>query len=215
MLKIPLHTRLLSFLYPALIRRKSSAHNPILELILYKNQYQLATDDALYSDGHRYKPMLIAFKQLDSILPELKNVLVLGTGLASAVQILSRKGYRPSYTLIDNDPDILDWALELLPDDQKQNLKPVCADAMDFVRNTPEKYDLIIIDIFKGCVVPEFVTSNAFLEQCNNCLTANGHIVMNYIVNPDKEAEKDMNRFCRIFPGSKQLKYGINRIIIR
>lgn len=102
-----------SLFYPVLIRRASSAVNPVLELYRYRGRWQLATADALYSDGGQYRPLLAAFRTLKPQLPAVKNMLVLGTGLGSAVQILHEMGHHPACTLVELDEKVLQWALEL------------------------------------------------------------------------------------------------------
>ena len=76
-----------SLLYPVRIRKSSSTVNPVLELFYFQGRYMLGTPDAVYSDGDRYRPLVAAFTApgLKPHLGNVRNVLVLGTGLASAV----------------------------------------------------------------------------------------------------------------------------------
>jgi spermidine synthase len=209
-----LHKRLLSYLYPIRIKSGGSADNAVLELYYYRGQWQLATIDALYSDGYRYRPLLVAYRHLKDRLPLLKQVLVLGTGLGSAVQIMNKMGYQPHFTLVDIDKVVLQWALEILGQRSPQQLTPVCIDARQFVETAACIYDLLIIDIFSGRVVPAFVTSTDFLQKCRRSVAPGGHLVFNYIVNDEKKWEALQVIINDVFPQHKIKILGINRIII-
>lgn len=214
MIKVSPYKRLFSYLYPVRIKDGKGEQNPVLELYLYRNQYQLATADALYSDGTRYKPMLVAFKALDDVLPKVKTVLVLGTGLGSAVQILADKGYNPEYTLVDYDNTILKWAIELLPPKVSAHIEPVCADAKAFIETNTKTYDLLIIDVFISRVVPAFVTTADFLKKCRRSINPGGNMVLNYMVSNDAEWRAVLATIQSVFPGCRAIEHGVNRIII-
>lgn len=212
--KISTYTRLLSYLAPVKLRDSAGTQNPVLELFLYRGQYQLATIDAMYSDGDRYRPMVIAFKHLKEYLPAVKDVLVLGTGLGSAVRVLDKMGFHPSAALVEHDSTVLKWALELMPEELNNRLVPVCADAEAYMANNTITYDLILTDIFNSRVVPDFVTSEKFLKQCRNSLKPGGHWVLNYIVQKNMSWEEILKRIGTVFPDYHVLKHGINRIVV-
>ena len=181
---------------------------------MYRNQFQLTTPDALYSDGDRYMPALAVTKDLGSFLPSIKNVLVLGTGLGSMVRVMKKKGYEPRYTLVEKDKVVLQWALELADTEVAGKIDPVCDDAGDFMQRNTKKYDLVFIDVFNGRVVPEFVSTPDFLKQCRDSLAQGGYLAFNYIVNDVQEWEQLQNIFAGIFPGYHVFSKSINRILI-
>ena len=197
-----------------MLRRASGAVNATLEIFLYRNQLQLATTDALYSDGDRYLPAIAALDHLKVFLPAVSNVLVLGTGLGSMVRATRSKGYDPKFTLVDNDEVVLKWAIEFLDDVHISRITPVCMDANAFIEQNNIKYDLIFRDIFSGRVVPGFVTTAVFLQQCRDSLAPGGHLAFNYIINDDRHWESVQNICSLIFPGYTAISMGINRIII-
>ncbi len=185
-----------------------------LEIFLYCNRLQLGNDDILYSDGDRYRPALIAIDYLKTFLPSTKRVLVLGTGLGSIVRIIRGKGFDPHFTLIENDKEILKCAVEFLEEDCPSNIDPVCGDAMVFMQKNTANYDLIFIDIFKGRIVPDFVTTPAFLKNCFDSLAPGGHLAFNYIINDRHKWDSTLETFSEIFPHHKVINNGINRIFI-
>lgn len=211
---IPIHKRLLSLIYPVKIRSGAGEQSPVPELFLYQGRFQLATQDALYSDGKYYRPMLTAYKQLKQQLPFVKNVLVMGCGLGSAVEIMYGQGYRPNYTLVDTDKEVMRWALELLPQEALVNVTPVCEDAAAFAAQHNTEYDLVIVDIFLGRDVPAFVTAAEFLKHCRRLVRGGGHFVLNYMVAQEAEWENALNNIRKVFPTSNVSAVGINRIVL-
>ncbi|HXS36128.1 MAG TPA: hypothetical protein VN721_05470 [Flavipsychrobacter sp.] len=204
----------MSYLYPVRFRRGNSEFNPVLELYLYRNQWQLATIDALYSDGDRYTPLTAAFKEINNTLYSVKDILVLGTGIGSAVQILNKRGYKPNFVLVDSDELVLQWAMELLGAANPKNLTPICANAMEYMDDDTNVYDLVIVDIFQGRIVPAFVTSIDFLEKCKKRIKPGGKLVFNYIISKPEAWDKVMLLISEIFPDNKLIKFGINRVFV-
>ncbi|PZR27733.1 MAG: hypothetical protein DI535_09110 [Citrobacter freundii] len=213
-LKVPYYKRLLSFLYSICIERRSSALHPVLELYLRRNQWQLATEDAWYSDGRRYRPLLSAFRKIKTELSVINDVLVLGTGLASAVHILEHMGVHPHFTLVDIDRTVLDLAIELMPPHNLSQIDPVCMDAQQFMQGNKTLYPLIVCDVFIGQTVPGFVSSTAFLQQCRTGLQPGGRFILNY-VEKSKELYQEICELMRdIFPGYTRIEFGDNKIFV-
>ena len=175
---------------------------------------QLATTDAIYSDGYRYEPALLAVDSLKAVLPSIKNVLVLGAGLGSMVRVVRHRGCNPGFTLVEKDKVVLQWAMEFFEADSSALITPVCSDAQDFMAHNTIKYDFIFIDIFDGRTVPAFVTTQQFLEQCRESLSPGCHVAFNYIINHAKEWEKVKTLFASVFPKHEVLSKDINRILV-
>lgn len=210
---IPLYKRLLSYLLPVQLLKTGSTENPLLELYYYRGRYQLATIDALYSDGTAYRPLQIGFTHLAKDLPTVEEVLVLGTGLASGVQIMAKMGYTPHFTLVEYDTVILKMAMDLLPD-YKGKITPVCADARQYMADNVHQHDVVVVDIFNSRIVPQFVTTIDFLSQCRNALKPGGHMILNYIIQQNEEWHRVDAIIRSVFPKCYCIDDGINRIII-
>lgn len=210
---IPFYKKLLSYIVPVRIEKTRGTENPYLELLYYRGQYQLATKDALYSDGDRYRPLNIAFTKINNVLGDVKSVLVLGTGIGSAVTILNKKGYQPAFTLVEYDATVLKIAVKHLGD-FAERITPVCANAENFMNANKEQYDIVVVDVFNSRVVPEFVTTKKFLEQCRSAMHTQGYVILNYIVQEEEEWRKADTTIREVFPNSVCVDDGLNRIII-
>ena len=212
--EIPLYKRLISYLHPVWIRQFRSEYNPHLELLMYKGRIQLATEDALYSDGNAYTPALAILKDLKPHLPHVKNVLILGVGLGSTASMIRQRGYSPSFTLVELDEVILELAMEHLSADTNTKLEAICANAEQFVATNTRQFDLVFIDIFNSRTVPPFVSTLSFLSNCRKALAPGGHIAFNYIINDKEEWAYTQKNFASVFPKHHIISSDINRLFV-
>lgn len=208
--------RVLSYLIPVTIATPPGSKNKFLEFILYRNQWQLATEEALYSDGNRYQPFRIAFKNVPKArLTAVNDCLILGTGLGSIAQILWEKyKHNPKFTLVEYDEQILKWALENLAARGIRNLDPHCINAAEFVRKEQRRYDLVCVDIFNGREVPSLFTEQEFLVQTKKLLKPGGIWIMNYIINDEVELYHFLSNVKSIFSSVDIIEKEQNRILI-
>ena len=189
--------------------------NTHLFLLFYRGQFQLATNDAFYSDGDRYRPAIAMARELKAALPAVRSVLVLGSGLGSVVYVLRKRGIEPRFTLVEKDKTVLQMALELFATiTPPPQIEPVCADAQNYMAQNTTKYDLVFLDVFSGRVVPDFVTTPAFLALCRDSVGEGGYLAFNYIINNEQEWQNVKQTFASIFPGYRELDLGINRVLI-
>ena len=202
-----------SFFIPIKVWKGSSRVNPVLELFSFRGEWWLGTDDALYSTGTRYKPLLVAFYSIKGFLDTVQNVLVLGSGLGSAPAILSSMGHRPHVTLVDIDEVVIDLARDLMDPKLKDDITYVVEDAEVFMRVNRQKYDVLVIDIFNSRAVPEFVSGIGFLEACKRSLNPSGYVVANYMINSADDWTKLLANFKIVFPSVSVTELGMNRIL--
>ncbi|PQJ11400.1 hypothetical protein CJD36_006250 [Flavipsychrobacter stenotrophus] len=188
--------------------------NPYLELLLYKGRVQLATADALYSDGVEYTPAIGVLNDLKKFLPQVKSVLILGVGLGSTVSIIRKRGYNPAFTLVEIDKVVLRLALEFLSEDSEAKIDAVCNDAQVFVAENTKQHDLLFIDIFNSRTVPDFVSSLSFLSNCRKSIAPGGRVAFNYIINSEEEWVRTQKTFASVFPKHHVISSDINRLFI-
>ena len=197
-----------------MLRQSGGGVNAHLFLFLFRNQFQLATEDAIYSDGDRYLPAIAVADHLRTFLPSVKRVLMLGSGIGSMVNVLHSKGYNPHFTLVEKDKVVLQWAMELFEPEEHTSIEPVCIDALAYMEQNTEKYDLIFVDIFNSREVPDFVTSERFLDLCRYSLMPEGHFAVNYIINYKPDWDNVKQLFTKLFPEHHEIAIDINRILV-
>lgn len=202
---------IVSYILPIKIWHGSSTLNPVLELFLYRGNWQLTTERAIYSDGKKYRPLLLAFKKIKSLLPTIRSVLVLGSGLGSAVQILDHMKCNAVFDLVDNDEQILKLADDLL---KRDDVHFILSDANEFVKNTNNTYDLIVVDVFSERTVPMFITTTEFIQQCRRALNPGGTFVVNFMLNNKQDEERLLQLKEALSPYVNEVELGINRVLI-
>lgn len=208
--------KMLSYVKPLEIKRASTAYNPHLELVYFEGRFLLGTGDAIYSEGVKYRPIVAAFKsvKLKPKLAGLKEVLVLGTGLASTAHILHQRGLQPKIKLVEIDAVVLQWAMEYLPKQLLASTKPIRDDAFQFIAVDKGFYDLIVVDIFFGLVTAPGVFEQEFLENCQRRLAPNGTIVLNAMFSSLVDADLAKPKLEAVFSNVEEIRFGQNRVYV-
>lgn len=208
--------RFFSYLYPVKIASAAGKTTPLLGLYRFQGRWQLSAATALYSDGAAYRPLSAAFSYLKKELPQKQSMLVLGAGLGSAVSVWYKMGFNvPPTTLVDIDPQIITWGKALLKEETGNNCDWICADVQDYVSRKQPYYDLVILDIFQDRIVPGFVTTIAFLNNCKQLLEpGNSVLVLNYIINNEENWKTALHHIKSVFTIEHTIPMGINRILI-
>lgn len=158
--------------------------------------YQLSTQNAVYSFGCQYHAFNQAFEQLDFDKP-LKSVLVLGGGLGSVCEILQKRyGQEPKFTLVEYDDIICELARSTLSPEVLKRCKLVNIGAATYVKNCREQFDLIIVDLFQDIIVPDDFLQESFLKQLRSLFAFNCRLLFNMIITT-QEAEELALRFYK------------------
>lgn len=129
------------------------------------------------------------------------KILVLGAGGFT----LGLKDVRNSYTFVDIEHTLKDVSEKyFLNQKLSPNKRFVVADASQFLKNTPEQYDFILLDVYSNSYqVPESLITAEFMARLKSRVAPNGVIVMNMIVSPefdDKYSRVFDNTFHAVFP---------------
>lgn len=205
----------LSRWYPQQIRHGSSLRHPYLEVMLYKGRYQLGTPDALYSDGDQYWParQAAAFWKAQSL--PLEKVTVLGAGLASLVHVLEGQGFRPSYTLVDYDSLILDWAQDFYPASAKSRTAFLVAEAREYLEEMEGEgsQTLVFVDLFDGIEAWPGIYDIEILKKIRGLIKPGGGFILNYLVRDPQKWDR-LQRACeQVFPGATWEQNHQNRLL--
>jgi predicted membrane-bound spermidine synthase len=210
------YQKALSFMMPVSLFRNKSALHPYLEFLLYKNRIQLATEDAIYSDGDRYLPFRLAFKKIGKAwLQSLSSCLILGGGLGSIIQIL-HKQYNPAtqYTMVELDPEILKYARLVLEKRKIASPQAHCEDGLDFIKKRGRAYQLICVDVFYGRQVPPAFLEKAFFGDIKANLAPGGIWVMNYIMQEEESWRRLWENASQFFTDISYIQKRENIILI-
>ena len=176
----PLWKRLLSYLTEIHIETSGSEINPQLHVALVKGRYQLCTENAIYSYADLYDNFRQAYDLIDFNQLKIKKVLILGFGLGSIPVILEQRfTERFHYTAVEIDEAVLELANKYVMPDLSSPIDFYCTDALAYVHQCQEQFDLINVDVFLDDTIPEALEQIDFLEQLDSILAPNGLILYN------------------------------------
>jgi len=122
---------------------------------------------------HRYVPVL---ESCELMHPEPGRMLLLGLGGGVVVQAYHQAGWK--IDAVEIDPSVVEAAREffgLRPHDAKI----VVDDARHFLRESEEKWDLILVDAFGSSSIPFHLVSEEFFALAKAHLASNGLLAMN------------------------------------
>jgi len=147
----------------------------------------------LIQDGHILNNTLPNGTSLDSYTyvlealalkfsPHNDHVLVLGLGAGIVPMQMYRRG--SNVTVVELDASIIKSSVEHFNFDSS-NINVIQEDARTFVRHCPRSYDTIVVDLFQGDGVPDYLMTADFFSEIKKCMALNSTLVMNTFYNND------------------------------
>ena len=121
-----------------------------------------------------YTYVLDAFAEV--FAPDAKRALVLGLGAGIVPESLAARGM--TVTAVEINPDITAAAREFFGFDD-EGVEVVESDARTFVRSCEAGYDLVVVDLFIGDGVPDYLLSKEFFADLRACVRPGAAIAMN------------------------------------
>ena len=115
----------------------------------------------------------------------LTNVLMIGLGGATAQQAFVH--YYPDVIVrtVEIDPVVVQVASNYFSFRESKRQKTTVEDGRTFLRRSPERYDLIILDAYVhsryGSAIPQHLVTKEFFELTRDHLTTNGVVAYNVI----------------------------------
>lgn len=184
--------KILSYFYPITVYNKSSNISQSLEVTLYNGKTLLNTKNTNYSYGSLQTVLKKGLLSIGkSEINGMDNILVLGVAGGSVVQTLTSDfGFTKNITGVELDAEIIEIANSYFGLDKVSNFKCVIADAEKFVLTSKDKYDLIIIDIFKDTEMPEFLFQENFINNVKQLLQKKGFIIFNMMILDNSKKDK-------------------------
>jgi spermidine synthase len=211
--------RLKSYIIEVPIETVESGYNPYLSVILKNGQYQLLTENAIYSYGELYDNFSKAFKRIDLDNLKIENVLILGFGLGSIPLMLETMFHKKyHYTAVEIDPEVLKLANKYTVVNLTSPIEFHLSDASVYAAFSEEKFDMICMDVFLDDMVPTELEQEEFLLDLKKMLAPNGILLFNKLAHyqKDKNIAQSFfqNHFKRIFTEGTYLDVEGNFILL-
>ncbi len=108
--------------------------------------------------------------------PEMRTALVLGLGAGIVPMQLAARG--ASVDAVEIDPLSLRVARQFFGFDSAR-VRVHQADARAFLHHCPQRYDVVVLDLFHGDGTPDYLVTREFFRDLKHCLSEKGVAVFN------------------------------------
>lgn len=145
------------------------------------------------------------------------QILVLGVGGGTVIHLI--RSYYPKASIIgvEIDQTMIDIGRTYFNLGTMKELQIICDDAQSYVPKAKKSsYDLVIVDLFSGRVIPDFEDSREFLMNIKQLLRPNGILMMNYLRELEyrEKSEKLYRALQTIFSLVNDYPIALNRFFI-
>lgn len=159
-----------------------------------------------------------ALKQIAEKKKEVEKILILGLGGGSAAKLVDKYWPGAMITGVDIDPVMVDLGRKYLGLSQVKNLKVVIEDAEKWVgkEKGKKKFNLILVDIYKGERPPSKFTTETFIKKVGDLLGSGGIAVFNHLYSAREKEEAALfgAKVRKVFPAATSIKPEANIIFI-
>ncbi|MEK9143381.1 MAG: class I SAM-dependent methyltransferase [Patescibacteria group bacterium] len=190
----------LSSLLPRVVLNTSSRYNSDIRLIRAWGEYKLLVHGSPQSGSYIRMLWRRALQKIKTDeLHTITTILVLGVGGGTVIELLIKRFPHAVIIAVDIDPTMMAIAKKYFGIDMYTNVRLECGDANRFVEHSAKKgmvFDLIVVDLFIGATIPEFVSSIPFLKNLHAIVRPGGHLVINYLRELEYQAKSDELCVC-------------------
>lgn len=194
----------LTYFFPRVVLKTSSPYNHDVRVLEESGRYKLLVNGSRQSGSYIAMLWKKAFRKFGIAGLPVSRILVLGVGGGTVFGLLRWFFPQAHMTGVDIDSTILGIAKTYFRLSDLPGLTLVHDDAKRFVHRSREQYDLVIVDLFFGRVIPEFVTKDPFLADLKRLISPRGSIIINFLREFEYQYKSDTfmkllsKRFARV-----------------
>lgn len=215
---IPFYKYLISYLIDMPVETSSSAYHPYLEIALSSGKLQLNTTHANYSYGSLHRVFRKAFDYTHIRKKKIRNVLLLGFGGGSVADILLNEyGSDAFIVAVEQDEEIIRLGKKYFGTGHLPNMELVHDDALHYVTEEKNEYDMVVVDLFRELEVPDQFARMDFLKKLETLLSPGGILFYNTIVmnREQKQQSEGVSRVLKeLLPKTEEFVTDMNRVLI-
>jgi len=180
--------KLKQFFSYELIKKVQSPINGAIKVVHVFNKPRLIIGNMVQSGGmvkQIWEKAVLKFKQ-DNPRTQPKNILIIGFGCGDCAFSLQQHFPQTKITGIEIDEHIIDMAKSYFNLASVKNLNIVITDGTQYVAKKaklkkPQKYDLVIIDVYLGKKMPKPFKTKKFFNNLTKLLNQDGIIIFNHL----------------------------------
>lgn len=205
-----------SYFFPKILAKYSSKFNGEIKVMEFFGKKYLEVANLEQSGPmmeKMYRKMFIRYLT-HRIIKNAKEVLLMGVGGGTLVKLLNSINPDIKITGIEIDRQMVKAGEDYLDFDVSE-INIIYGNAFQEISKLQQKYDLIIIDLFCGRLIPEELQNEKFLQQLKSHLTKNGCVIFNrlYFQRYKNEAENFLDKVKEIFQDVTKEKIFYNLFI--
>lgn len=157
-----------------------------------------------------------ALKKVKKVRPAVESVLILGLGGGSVAELVQEYWPESKKVGLDIDAQMIEFGKDYLKLKSVTNLKTVVADAQSWIEKSKEKFDLVLVDMYKGANIPQSFTTEKFFRSIKNLLNPEGLAAFNHLCSSIEKVEADKfgQRLSKVFPAVTSVTPEANIIYI-
>ncbi|MEK7521515.1 MAG: methyltransferase domain-containing protein [Patescibacteria group bacterium] len=157
-----------------------------------------------------------ALKKIKKLKPNAKDILVLGLGGGSIAELLQEYWPDSRKVGVDIDPEMVDLGRKYLKLNEVKDLEVVIADVSEWIVKNVQKFDLILVDLYKGGSIPQEFREEAFLNTVQKTLKPDSIAAFNHLYSSleKKDAEEFRRRLRNVFPVMTVVTPEANMVVI-
>ncbi len=140
---------ILSYLYPVTVELTNSQWNPVLEVMLSAGKYSLNSENTNYSFGSLHTLFEKTFRKLKLNWNEINDVLILGFGTGSIVEIIGKYKQDCNIEGVEIDNKVIELGERYFHTTSLKNVTIHCASADLYrVKNALKTGGLVVFNKF-------------------------------------------------------------------
>lgn len=140
--------------------------------------------------------------------PQARDIGMVGLGGGSLAKYCYHKMPFSDIDVIEINPFVIELRSFFRVPEDSERFRVICEDAANFFQNPYRQYDVLLLDGFDVCGMPEQLCSKNYYKNCYDSLKAHGIIVAN-MHRCDPMFEIYINRINSVFSGAVVLVEGM------
>lgn len=205
-----------SFIWPITIETISSSFNGAIIVKEFFGKKYIEVGGLMQSGKIPHDLFTKGFRQLGITSSDHPNkILILGVGGGTVISILHSMFPHSSICAVDIDPVIVEVGRKYFGWGTIENTKIIIGDVFDDRLSMGDKYDLIVIDLFRGYEIPTAMSDMKFLKKLKKKLSKNGCVIFNrlYFQKYKIEADLFLDKLSKIYKDREVYKNYFNILI--